>query len=492
MTRRLRKYPQHHPSEGEPHTSGGGRRTPYGLIWLILTVIVLVLVILYDRRSINDAERHISTGKELERKGLFMEALSEYDQAFHNRRLGRKAKAGAALSMAEIYFTHLEDFPAAHQYYVQAKQESPTVFSTRELQEHAKTAAARAQGSGVFKSRNNAGGAGSTTATIVQRVELISEPMQDKRGPVLARYNGGEIHAGQVLRELQHRPEFHSPEFRENPEKLRQYMQNALREEMAYQAAVSAGVHKDADLSARLYDYQKQLITQRYLVDRRDLAMKVDNTQVEQYYKEHKDEFVKPGSIQISMIKATSETSATELLDMLRKGAAFQDVATSYSADKSLKNVGGSLGIITEGQTSIPGVGEAPDLVKGLFQLPVHSVSEVVPVGDAFYIFKINSVTPTLNITLDEARGRIENHLRGKAVDVARHNLDAELQQAFDPKLDEDKLKQFWEYVQENTVAAEAGTSGTQTAPASAASSATQAILSDHKTTAPDEAATRP
>src|SRR5690606_26492598 len=112
-----------HPSEGDPQSSGR-KRMPYGLMWLVLTIIVLVLVIGYDRRSIHEAEQHISTGSELEQKGLFMEALNEYEQGFENKRLGRKAKAQAALSMAEIYFTPLEDYPSAHQYYVQARQSS--------------------------------------------------------------------------------------------------------------------------------------------------------------------------------------------------------------------------------------------------------------------------------------------------------------------------------------------------------------------------------
>jgi tetratricopeptide (TPR) repeat protein len=476
MTRRLRKYPQHHPSEGEVHIEHG-RRIPYGLIWLVLTVIVLVLVILYDRRSISDAQQHMATGRQLEQQGMYMEALSEYEQAFENRRLGRKAKAGTALSMAEIYFNHLEDYPAAHKYYVRAKQESPSVFSRPELQENAKTAAARAQGAGVFKSRNNQGGGG-TTATIVQRVELIAEPQMDRQGPVLARYSGGEIHAGQVLRELRHRPEFHAPGFRESPERLREFVEGMLDQELAYQAAVSAGVHKDPDVSARLYDYQKQLITQRYLVDRHELAMKVDNAQVEQYYNANKSEFIKPGSIELAMIKAHSETSATELQQMLRSGVSFRDVATSYSADEASRVTGGSVGILTEGETRIPGIGDVPEMVRSLFQLPVHSVSDVVPINGAYYIFRIVSVNPPVNITLDEARGRIENLLRGKAVDSARFNLDTELNQAFEPKLEEDALKQFWQYAQENTQPVEGGAqnNASTTAPATAAGATTRSL----------------
>lgn len=452
MKRRLRKYPQHHPSEGDPQVSHR-RRTPYGLMWLVLTVIVLVLVVAYDRRSINDAEQHISTGKELEKKGLFMEALNEYEQGFENKRLGRKAKAQTALSMAEIYYMHLEDYPTAHKYYVQARQNSAGVFKTEEVQDHARMAAMRSKGAGVLR-KSRAIGSGETTPTIVQRVELISEPIIDRRGPVVASFKGGEVNAGELLRILQHRSEFNNPEFRQDPAKLKQFLEKVLREDLAYEAALAAQLHKDPDVSTRLYDYQKQLITQRFLVDRRDRAMKVDNAAVEKYYNAHHEDYVKPAKIRVSLIKADSESSATELLKMLRDGARFADVATSYSQDKASAVTGGDVGYIADGATTIPGIGAAPELVKGLYALKMNAISEVVPFGGAFYIFRITELHPPVNTTLAEARGRIENILRGKSVDVERHRLEEQLHDAFDPKINDEALAQFWTFAQENTKAA--------------------------------------
>lgn len=449
MKRRLRKYPQHHPSESDPKSSGH-RRMPYGLMWLVLTIIVLALVIGYDRRSIHEAEQHLATGKELEKKGLFMEALNEYDQAFENKRLGRKAKAQAALSMAEIYYNHLEDYPSAHKYYVQARQSSAAIFDSEELQNHAELAATRAKGAGVLR-KNRAISSRETTPTIVQRVELISEPIVDRRGPVLATFTGGEVNAGELLRILQTRPEFNSPAFRQDPDQLKAFLQKVLREDLAYEAALSAGLHKDPDVSTRLYDYQKQLITQRYLVDRRDQAMKVENADVEKYYEEHAADYTKPARIRLSLIKTDSESSATEFLKMLRDQTPFGDVATSYSQDKASAPLGGDIGFIDDQATSIPGVGEAPRIVKGLFSLKTQSVSEVVPFDGAYYIFKVAEVHPAIKVTLSEARPRIENILRGQSVDTARHKLQEQLNEAFEPVIDEEELKQFWDFVQENT-----------------------------------------
>lgn len=484
MRRRLRKHPQHHPIPGEREHVSSRRRVPYGLIWLVVAVLILVIVIVYDRRSINEAEAHIANGQELEQKGLYVEALEEYDRALANRRLGRKAKGGVALSMADIYYEHLDDFPAANRYYVQARQISPAVFKDQSVQERPKDAATRSKGTGVF-SPKTVSDSGRTTHTIIQRVDLLQKPQADQRGPVVAAYEGGEIRAGQLLRALEKRPEFLRPDFREDPAKLKAFLDGILREDLAYEAAVRSGIHKDPDVSERLFDYQKQLITQRYLVDRRQQAMVVDNKAVEDYYREHVDEYVQPGRITVSMIKSDSETSAAELLQMLRGGERFRDVATSYSTEKQSAVRGGDAGTLTEKDTNIPGIGKVPQVVEGLFKLPVHSVSEVTPIGDNYYIFRVTGVTPALNITLEEARGRIENILRGRSVDEERLGMEKQLNEAFNPQINDDNLARFWDFAQrESGIAARTSSGAAETTSAhSEAYTATQPIINDAGTT---------
>lgn len=446
--RRFRKFPQNPQGEGDNEVREG-RRPPYGLIWLVLTVILLVAVLMFDRRSIRDGETHISTGRDLAEQGQYMAALEEFEEALKNRRLGRKARAQAALSMADIYYNHFEDYPAAHRFYVQAKQESPSVLDSA-IQERARDAAVRAQGAGMLQTRYGFGADSDTTRTIVQRVELLSPPIVDRQGPVIVEYNGGEIRAGQLLRELKGRPEFHRADFRSDPERLKAFLDGMLRTEMAYEAAVSAGVHKDPDLSARLYDYQKQLVTQRYLTDRRDMALRIENADVEKYYRENPDLFKQRGAIDLSLIMADSEASATEYLQMIRDGVSFSDVATSFSLHEQTAAKGGVVGTIQDNATSVPAVGQAPEVIRGLFQMPVFSVSEVVRANGSYFIFRIDQVYPERHFTLAESRRRIENVLQGRAVDDVRHKLDTELDELFEPEFNQNALASFWDYVAES------------------------------------------
>lgn len=480
MTRRLRKHPQHHAGYEAGHAPR--RRFPFGIMWLVLTLVVLALVLWYDRRAIHSAQEHIETGRELQSKGLYVEAIGEYDQAFSNNRLGRKPKAQVAISMAEIYYNNLEDFGQAHHYYVLARQISPSTLDDKTVQAHAKDAEMKAKQSASF-TRQMPTEKGGTTQTVVQRVDLIRTPAADDKGPVIATYNGGVIKAGELLRALSKRPEFLRPDFREDPAKLRAFLDGVMREDLAYEAAITAGIQKDPDVTERLFDYQKQLITQRYMVARRDEALVVTNADVEKYYNDHRAEYVKPGQITVGVLKSDSETSAAEMLQMLRDGRRFEDVATSYSQHKETAARGGVLGVLKEKDTTLPGIGEAPQVIEGLFKLPEATVTEVTPIAGAYYIFKVLNLQLPLNVTLDEARPRIENILRGRSVDQARAGLDAQLKEQFEPQVDERNLQKFWDYASEQGLLNDGGTTRSASAATAAATTSATAETTEAATT---------
>ena len=52
---------------------------------------------------------------------------------------------------------------------------------------------------------------------------------------------------------------------------------------------------------------------------------------------------------------------------------------------------------------------------------------------------------------MDEARGKIENIIRGRSVDQARIGLQAELDKAFEPHIDEKNLSSFWDFARQES-----------------------------------------
>src|SRR5262245_59067682 len=106
MTRRFRR--RRHLDENHPPSLL--ERIPGGFIWTILAVLVLLLVLGYDRVEQKEAKDHAIIAKTLEGKGEYSRAISEYDRALANSRLSRKVKAEIAIHVADIYVQHFEDY----------------------------------------------------------------------------------------------------------------------------------------------------------------------------------------------------------------------------------------------------------------------------------------------------------------------------------------------------------------------------------------------
>jgi tetratricopeptide (TPR) repeat protein len=458
MARRFRRRSRTHSADAE------GRRSrlpssPFNLLWIIFGVVVLAAVIFYDQRQIAQAKQHIDQAQYFQQHGVYAEALKEYQRAYANKRLGRHQKGDVALAIGDIYYDQFENYDMAHTYFVRAKQDNPKLFQNNTTQERLKAAAQRSAGSGVTK-----GGSSEeeTTSTVIQRVQLVAAPQEDQRGPVIARYKGGEIHAGEFLRFLQRRPEYTDPHFREDPRKLEDLLKQYLASQLRYQAGLDAGIQRDPDISARLFDYQKTLIAERFAVTERQKARSVTPQQVQEYYEQNKSQYVQPASAEIAMIKCNTEAEAQQALQQIRAGATFRDVATSISADEKSAKQGGTVGTISENDKSIPGVGDAPELVKELVRLRANQVTAVTPFNGAFYVFRSLRSVPARNTSLDEARAEIQMRLMGKAVDAASTGLEDRLRATYEPQVSLEGMQRFWQFAAgENASGADRPTSGT-------------------------------
>jgi parvulin-like peptidyl-prolyl isomerase len=136
-------------------------------------------------------------------------------------------------------------------------------------------------------------------------------------------------------------------------------------------------------------------------------------TKIEQYYKDHHDEFTAKQEVKLRMImipakandgNATSQKSmAEEILGKLAGGAEFDRMAQIYSEDSS-RDLGGDWGWI-ERKTLAPG------LEKVAFSLPVGKVSNIVEFNNNYYILKVEEKRGGSTRSLAEVRDEIEKKL---------------------------------------------------------------------------------
>lgn len=149
----------------------------------------------------------------------------------------------------------------------------------------------------------------------------------------------------------------------------------------------------------------------------------VEPADVAEYYRENRDQFKTPDTIAASHIlirapqtaaadeKAAARARAAKLLEELRGGADFAQVAREYSEDQETAASGGALGTIAREQTD-------PAFADAAFTLAPGELSPVVETAQGFHLVKVHQRTPSTTRPLAEVREEIQALLQARVRDA--------------------------------------------------------------------------
>ena len=168
------------------------------------------------------------------------------------------------------------------------------------------------------------------------------------------------------------------------------------------------------------------------LIDKEILSkIKISPEDEKAYYESHKDKFTKPEQVRARHIliklapdasdaeKAEAKKKITEILQKLKKGADFADLAKKYSQGPSSKN-GGDLGFFSYRQMVEP-------FSKAAFALKPGEISGIVKTRFGYHIIKLEEKKPAVVTPFDKAKPALEEQLRrekaGNALDPYIDNL---------------------------------------------------------------------
>ena len=163
----------------------------------------------------------------------------------------------------------------------------------------------------------------------------------------------------------------------------------------------------------------------------------VSHADLLEYYDEHRDEYRVPEQVNVShiLIKTplpgpdgkvdpqgldAAHKKADDLLQQLKAGGNFADLAKKYSEDTDSAKNGGSLGWIQRGRFP------SPDLESAAFSLPKGATSGVINTGYGFDIIHVNDKQDAHMKTLEEVSSEIEPVLKQqKATQMAQSQANA-------------------------------------------------------------------
>jgi len=151
------------------------------------------------------------------------------------------------------------------------------------------------------------------------------------------------------------------------------------------------------------HDLQTSLLMEKIIRQAVYADIEVDAAEIEEYYKKHKDDFDRPAQVRARQIVVASEDEGKQVLELLRKGAAFADVARKYSLSPDAEQ-GGDLGFFARGEMP-------EEFDKTVFTLPVGRISDLIKSEYGFHVFMVEEKRKAHRLTLDEASDEIRRML---------------------------------------------------------------------------------
>ncbi len=179
----------------------------------------------------------------------------------------------------------------------------------------------------------------------------------------------------------------------------------------------------DLPIEDLLDQLRRNLMSQSVLGQEVGSRIVVSEHEIEQYYAEHKDEFVRKDSVRLSEIFVSTEGKAGEELEEAEKkanevhgrvhqGELFAEMARRFSENKQTAEQGGALGVFERGSLR-------KEIEEAVFSANAGFITELMEVPNGYLLLKVDERFRRGQATLEEAGDEIRNRLMGPKWDPA-------------------------------------------------------------------------
>jgi len=170
-----------------------------------------------------------------------------------------------------------------------------------------------------------------------------------------------------------------------------------------------------------IFDYYKKQMIITELLNESFSDVEISDAKIEEYYNENTEMYIAGDEeIRLRHILVETEEEAQEILDKLKKGADFVELAREKSIGPSAPN-GGDLGFVSKGQM-------VEEFEKAAFRLNINQLSKVVKTQYGYHIIKREPD----KLSLDEAEDSIielletekQKQILGEYLDEIKENSE--------------------------------------------------------------------
>jgi len=226
-----------------------------------------------------------------------------------------------------------------------------------------------------------------------------SSSTASKDAKVLATVNGTKITSDDFDREVKALPEYIRT-MADTPQGKKEMIDTLVMRELILQQATKDGIDKGKEIEEKLAELKKRIIVDTYLKTKVEAESRISDEDLKKFYEQNLDKFKTGEQIRASHILVKSEQEAQAILDQLKKGSSFEDLAKAKSTDASAAK-GGDLGWFGKGNM-------VPAFEKAAFGLKEGQLSGVTKSDFGYHIIKLTGKRAAGTRPLDEVKEQIK------------------------------------------------------------------------------------
>jgi len=206
-----------------------------------------------------------------------------------------------------------------------------------------------------------------------------------------------------------------------------------ISEKLLIQEAKNRGLEQDKDVLEQIKNTTEQILVQSLIEKEIIGKVKVDDQEALTYYEENKDNFITKEQVYLYNILVETEEVAKDILEKLKSGVDFIEIAKEKSTGPSAAQ-GGDLGYISKGDL-------IPEIENVVFALEIGNISDIIKSQYGFHILKVTDKKPEVLKTFEEVKEEIVPTLLSTKQKEAFDNLLEELKSQVTIEINEEALK---------------------------------------------------
>ncbi len=210
-----------------------------------------------------------------------------------------------------------------------------------------------------------------------------------------------------------------------NPQAKQEFLQSWLAQEILYRQALQEELGDKPEVKRLMHELTRGALSQQLMNEQLASRIHLTDTDVQTYYTANKDQYVEPERAKIRHIRVSDEGRANALLNGIRQGEDFTELAKQSSEDESTKAGGGLIqGDVVKG-SSVPGIGDSNEINAAIFAANAPAVLEKPFKTDkGWEVIKVEEKHPQRQLSFDEVQQQVTMQLlRQKREDVQREYI---------------------------------------------------------------------